>query len=415
MPWHNSGKDATSSSNSSSLEAQNQDFIATTKTMMQEHSTSIKNQGVLIQSQGALLQSHSSSLRALEGQVGQIVAALQECQHGRLPSDTVVTKAHNKEHCSALTLRSGTQINVQDKFARKKKDDSNPNTEKAEVEVQEEALVEKDKGEGSTSKPAEVASENATTKAIPTPPVEEVRPQPPFPQRLKKHNDDIQFKKFVDILDQLHINVPFLEVVEQMPTYVKFLKEIVTKKRKVEKYETISKVKEYYSVLSNLPLKRKDPDIFIIPCSIGENYVRKALCDLGSSVNLMPKAIFLKLGMGNARPTSVILQLADRSHVRPEGRIEDVIMKVDKFVFPIDFVILDCEVDANAPIILGRPFLATGHILIDCEKGELTMRVVDQCVTVNVFRNLKYVDDSVECQNILEMESLIEEEANQFC
>ncbi|KAK8684709.1 hypothetical protein V6N13_040725 [Hibiscus sabdariffa] len=378
MPWHNSNKGAASSSNSSSLEAQIQDFIATTKTMMQEHSATMKNQGALIQSQGALLQSHSSSLRALEGQVGQIASALQERQQGCLPSDTEVTKVHNKEHCSALTLRSGTQINVQDKFGGKNEGDSNPITKKAEEELQEEALVEKDKCEGSTSEPAEVANKNATAKAIPTPAVEEVRPPPPFPQRLKKHKDDIQFKKFVDILDQLHINVPFLEAVEQMPTYAKFLKEIVTKKRRVEKYETIATTKEYCSSLSNLPPKRKDPGSFIIPCAIGENFVGKALCDLGSSVNLMPNAIFLKLGMGNVRPTSVILQLADRSHVRPEGRVEDVIVRVDKFVFPVDFLILDCEVDANAPIILGRPFLATGRILIDCEKGELTMRVADQ-------------------------------------
>ena len=67
----------------------------------------------------------------------------------------------------------------------------------------------------------------------------------------------------------------------------------------------------------------------------------------------MPKSIFLKLGIGMARPTSVILQLADHSHVRMEGRIEDVIVKVDKFMFPMDFLILDCEVDTNAPIILG--------------------------------------------------------------
>ncbi|KAL4311744.1 hypothetical protein GQ457_01G025110 [Hibiscus cannabinus] len=348
--------------------------------------------------QGALLQSHSSSLRALEVQVGQIASALQERQQGRLPSDTEVIKAHNKEHCSALTLRSGTQINVQDKFGGKNEGDSNPITKKAEEELQEEALVEKDK-----------------SKAIPTPAVEEVRPPPPFPQRLKKHKDDIQFKKFVDILDQLHINVPFLEAVEQMPTYAKFLKEIVTIKRRVEKYETIAMTKEYCSSLSNLPPKRKDAGIFIIPCAIGENFVGKALCDLGSSVNLMPKAIFLKLRMGNERPTSVILQIADRSHVCPEGRVEDVIVRVDKFVFPVDFLILDCEVDANAPIILGRPFLATERILIDCEKGELTMRVADQSVTVNAFRTLKYVDDSSECHHILEMESLIEEEEDQFC
>ena len=89
------------SSNTSSLEAMMQDFIATTKTMLHEHTMAIKNQG-------ALLQSHNSSLRALEVQVGQIVVAFQERQQGWLPRDIEVTKAHNKEQCSAFTLRSGT-------------------------------------------------------------------------------------------------------------------------------------------------------------------------------------------------------------------------------------------------------------------------------------------------------------------
>ncbi|XP_039020948.1 uncharacterized protein LOC120152959 [Hibiscus syriacus] len=185
-----------------------------------------------------------------------------------------------------------------------------------------------------------------------------------------------------------------------MQKYTKFLKEIVTKKRKAKKYETVAMTKAYCYALSKLPPKRQDPDSFIIPCSIGESYVRKALCDLGSSVNSMPKSIYVKLGIGNSRPASVILQLADRSHVCPEVRVENVIVKVEKFMFLVDFLILDCEVDATSPIILGRPFLTTKHILIDCEKGELNMRVADQCVTVNVFRTLKYMDDSEEYQSI---------------
>ncbi|KAK8491392.1 hypothetical protein V6N11_073718 [Hibiscus sabdariffa] len=118
-------------------------------------------------------------------------------------------------------------------------------------------------------------------------------------------------------------------------------------------------------------MKKKDPDSFIIPYSIGNNFMGNALCDLGSSVNLMPKAVFKKLGIGIERPTTVIFQLADQSHVRPEGKVEDVIVKVGKFVFPVDFLILDCEVDDKVPIILGRPFLATGRIQIDCEKRRL--------------------------------------------
>ncbi|GMI85432.1 hypothetical protein HRI_002212500 [Hibiscus trionum] len=91
----------------------------------------------------------------------------------------------------------------------------------------------------------------------------------------------------------------------------------------------------------------------------------------------MTKSIFLKLGIQEAQPTKVVLQLADHSHVFPEGRIEDVVVKVDRFIFPVDFFILDCEADSSTPIILGRSFLATRRALIDCEKGEFTMRVAD--------------------------------------
>ncbi|XP_039040802.1 uncharacterized protein LOC120179222 [Hibiscus syriacus] len=190
-----------------------------------------------------------------------------------------------------------------------------------------------------------------------------------------------------------------------MPTYAKFIKEIVTKNMKVGKYETVD-----CFALSKLPPKQKDLGSFIIPYSIGDIYVGMTLCDIGSSVNLMAKLIFFKLEMGNTRLTSIIFSIAYHSHVRPKERVEDVIMRMDKFVFPMDFHILDCEVDNNAPIILGSPFLATGRILIDCKKSELTMRVADQCLTVNVFRTQKYFDDSEECKIIFEVDSLIEVE-----
>ncbi|XP_039065503.1 uncharacterized protein LOC120210932 [Hibiscus syriacus] len=141
-----------------------------------------------------------------------------------------------------------------------------------------------------------------------------------------------------------------------MPSYTKFLKDIVTKKRKLERIVHVSTATKYSLTLSKLLLKKKDPRSFVIPCSIDDKYIGRALCDLGSSVSMMPKSIFLKLiGMGNSQPTTMILQLAGRSHVRPEGKIEDVIAKVDKFVFLIDFLILECETDENAPIILGCP------------------------------------------------------------
>ncbi|KAK8669424.1 hypothetical protein V6N13_106855 [Hibiscus sabdariffa] len=136
---------------------------------------------------------------------------------------------------------------------------------------------------------------------------------------------------------------------------------------------------------NKVPAKKTYPRSFTIPCSIGNNYSSKALCDPGASINLMPKSVFQKLGIGEAKPTIVMLQLANHSYVQPECKIEDILVQVDKFVFPVDFLILDCEIDEHAPIILGRPFLVTSNILIDFEKEELVLRVDEQQMNINVF------------------------------
>ncbi|XP_038885806.1 uncharacterized protein LOC120076100 [Benincasa hispida] len=112
--------------------------------------------------------------------------------------------------------------------------------------------------------------------------------------------------------------------------------------------------------LNEQPTKQEDPGSFTLPYSIEGKKVGNALCDLGASINLMPLSIFKKLDIGNARPTTITLQLADRSITHPEGKIEDVLVQVDKFIFPVDFIILNYEADREVPIILGRLFLATG-------------------------------------------------------
>ena len=161
-----------------------------------------------------------------------------------------------------------------------------------------------------------------------------------------------------------------------MPRYVKFMKDILAKKRKLGDFETISLFEECSAILQKkLPPKLKDPGSFTIPCAIRDAVFKKDLCDLGANLNLMPFSIFKKLNMGEARPTTVTLQQADRSLTHPRGIIEDVLLKVDKFIFPVDFIILDMEEDKEVPIILERPFLATGRALIDVQKGELRLRV----------------------------------------
>ncbi|XP_062085919.1 uncharacterized protein LOC133792026 [Humulus lupulus] len=213
----------------------------------------------------------------------------------------------------------------------------------------------------------------------------------PYPQRLRKHNLDKQFAKFLEVFKKLHINIPFVEALEQMPSYVKFMKEILSNKRKMGDYEIVALTEECSAILQRkLPQKLRDPRSFTIPCTIGEFECKHALCDLGVSINLMSLSVFRRLGFGEARPTTVTLQLADRSVKHPRGIIKDVLVKVDKFIFPADFIVLDMEEDENVPIIFGRTFLATGQALIDVQKGELKMRVQGEEVVFNVLKAMTY-------------------------
>lgn len=204
----------------------------------------------------------------------------------------------------------------------------------------------------------------------------QVRPSLPFPQRFKKQRLDRQFQKFLEVFKKLHTNIPFAEALEQMSSYVKFMKDMLSKKRRLWEYEMVALTEECSAILQHKSL------IYLALLRI--NFV--ALCDLGASINLMPLSNYKKLGLGEAHPTIVTLQLVDGTLDYPRGVVEDVLVKVDKFIFPADFIILDYEEDKDVPIILGRPFLATGRAIIDVQQGELTMKVQDQEVTFNVFK-----------------------------
>ncbi|KAL6326255.1 hypothetical protein AAG906_004752 [Vitis piasezkii] len=115
---------------------------------------------------------------------------------------------------------------------------------------------------------------------------------------------------------------------------------------------------------------------------IGETCVEKSLLDLGACVNLLPYSVYKQLGLGELKPTSITLSLADRSVKIPRGMIEDVLIQVDKFYYPVDFVVLDTDSVAKGtnciPIILGRPFLATSNAIINCRNEEETQEAVKE-------------------------------------
>ena len=212
----------------------------------------------------------------------------------------------------------------------------------------------------------------------------------------------------MEIFKKLHINIPFSKALQQMLGYVKFMKDILYKKRKLGDYVMVELSEECSAILQKkLPLKLKDPGSFTIPCAIRDAVFEKAIFNLRARINLMPMSIFKKMNLGEARPTTVTLQLADRSLTHPHGIIEDVLIKVDKFIFLADFIILDMEEDKEVPINLERPFLAIGRALIDVQKGELKLRVQEEEVTFRVFNAIKHLYDNENCFRVDVIEAIV--------
>ncbi|KAK5835933.1 hypothetical protein PVK06_011651 [Gossypium arboreum] len=168
-----------------------------------------------------------------------------------------------------------------------------------------------------------------------------------------------------------------------MPNAMKFLKELLVNKRKLDEVPHVELNAVYSAILQNkLPYKLKDPGSFTIPCLIGSLDISHALADLGASINVMPYKMFKQLGLGKPEQTRMSIQLADKTIRFPRGIIEDVLVKVDRFIFPVDFIVLDIEEDNNTPLILGRPFLATTKTIIDVGTSELTIHVGNETITL---------------------------------
>ncbi|KAK7401104.1 hypothetical protein VNO78_12418 [Psophocarpus tetragonolobus] len=206
---------------------------------------------------------------------------------------------------------------------------------------------------------------------------------------------------FLEILKRLQINIPFIEAMEQMPTYVKFMKELLTKKRRLSETETVELEVGCSAIIQrSLPQKSRDLGSFTLPVTIGKLSIGKALLDLGSSINLMPLSMLRRIVDVEVRPIRMTLQLANRSVKYPHRIVEDLLVKVDKFMFPLDFVVMDMEEDSDVPLILGRPFMKTARVIIDVDDGNLKVRVQDDEVNLDVFEAMKHPSDKKECFRI---------------
>jgi len=172
-----------------------------------------------------------------------------------------------------------------------------------------------------------------------------------------------------------------------MPSYAKFLKEILSNKIKLEGHKTVASIEECSMAIQNmLPANLKDLGTFSIPCLIGNVPIDHALCDLGTSVSLMPLSMCKILELGEIRLTTIFLQLADHSVKYPVGILEDLLIKVGDLCVPVDFVILEMEEDTWTPIILGRPFLATAGCCINVKNSTLSFDGGNDHVEFNLLK-----------------------------
>ncbi|XP_059663428.1 uncharacterized protein LOC132309092 [Cornus florida] len=318
-----------------------------------------------------LVQSHSQSLAKLETQVGQLAQALNRREDGKLPSQPVA----NPRVQSITTLRSGKRVENKVEEEEAKKDENWKNRLEEKNERNE--------------------------KAQEIPPTTEPSPEQrhvvvPFPQRLqetsKAAKQASELQDIMEMFKQVKINLPLLDAIQQIPTYAKFLKDMCTQKRHSSSHipKKVLLIEQVGSIIQHCTAtKFKDPSAPTISCTIGNHQIERALLDLGASVNLLPYSIYLQLGLGELKSTSIILQLADRSTKQPRGVIEDVIIKVDKFYFPVDFIVLDTEPvlepRRHISVILGRPFLATANASINCRTGIMGVSFGNMKVRLNIF------------------------------
>ncbi|GJR93154.1 reverse transcriptase domain-containing protein [Tanacetum coccineum] len=213
----------------------------------------------------------------------------------------------------------------------------------------------------------------------------------PFPSRLKKQKKDDEDERLLLIFKQIHINLPFLEAMIHMPKGTKVLKDLLSHKEKLEKPTSLVKLSEECSTIiqRSLPQKEGDPGSFTLPCLIRPLAVKNALADLGASINLMPHSLFRQLRISKLKPTQMSIQLANRSIKYPIGVCENLVVKISKFIFPVDFVVLEMDKDELVPIILGLPFLAMARAVIDVHEGKLSLKVRSKTVTFNIRKSMK--------------------------
>ncbi|XP_022040727.1 uncharacterized protein LOC110943287 [Helianthus annuus] len=217
----------------------------------------------------------------------------------------------------------------------------------------------------------------------------------PFPKALINSETKVVNKRgpqqdeMWEVFKQVKINLPLLDAIKQVPAYAKYLKELCTQKRHNKFPKKIALTEKVSAVLSGeLPPKLRDLGAPLIPIQVGEFKMSRALLDLGASVSILPGSLYDQYDFGPLKQADTTVVLADLMLKLPRGILRDVIVKVDEFYYPVDFLVLDyvqIENTKQPNVILGRPFLATANALIDCRNGTVDITFGNRKVRLNAF------------------------------
>ncbi|GKA70909.1 reverse transcriptase domain-containing protein [Tanacetum coccineum] len=211
--------------------------------------------------------------------------------------------------------------------------------------------------------------------------IDPYKPPIPFPRRLEHHAEETLVHKTMESLKKIKINRPLLKEIRKTNNYPKHMKNLVENKPRTEEVEEIKMNPRCSALLQNhLPPKEQDPRSFILPCSLGKLDFNNALADLGASISIMPLSMYKRLGIGKLKPINMVIKMADNTKCTPEGIVEILLIKIDKFIFPADFIILDMVEDLRMPIILGRPLLATAYAKVDIFRKSISLEVGNEKV-----------------------------------
>ncbi|KAM2523464.1 hypothetical protein PS1_030282 [Malus domestica] len=354
--------------------------------------------------QAKAMQIQDKRVDQLEKQIGQIAEFVgQFREQGKLPSSTIANPKGGFETANAIMLRSGKEVGAGSSSKTGHNEDEILQMEEEESKQPTARVVPPLPQASNAPKPANLS--NKGKNVLNSSPTNVFPLNVPFPSRFLQSKNEEEEKDVLETFRKVHVNIPLLDAIKQIPKYAKCLKKICTTKKRAREKEVVHVSENVSAILQRkLPPKCKDPGSFTIPCVIGNTRFKSAMLDLGASINVMPYSVYASMNLGALKQDGVIIQLADRSNAYPKGVLEDVLVQVNHLVFPADFYVLEMDESDHAPslpILLGRPFMKTAQTKIDVAKGEVTMafggdmicfKIPESIETPNVVRSCCVID-----------------------